>query len=44
MITGNIIGFEITDTNQYMQGVNPATGEYLPGKFSLADDAVISTA
>ena len=44
MITGNIIGFETIDTNVFMQGVNPATGEYLPEKFSIADDAVINIA
>lgn len=42
MITGNILGYEIINSNDFLQGVNPATAEYLPEKFSIADDAIIS--
>ncbi len=44
MITGNIIGTEIYDNSEVMQAVNPATGEYLPEKFSVANDLIINSA
>lgn len=44
MITGNIIGTEIKDNTEVMQAVNPATGEYLPEKFSVANDLIINMA
>ena len=42
MITGNIIGTEIFDNAEVMQAVNPATGEYLQEKFSVANDLIIN--
>lgn len=44
MITGNRVGYEVMSDGQYLQGVNPASQEFLEGRFSLATQKEIDLA
>ncbi|MEP7268768.1 MAG: aldehyde dehydrogenase (NADP(+)) [Saprospiraceae bacterium] len=44
MITGNIVGLEILESHEFLQGVNPFSGEILAEKFSIANKSIIDKA